>query len=260
MATDPRRLYSPRLLALFERYLERYVGRQFNGVRVACGGKPPTLDRPTIVYSNHPSWWDPIVLLLAARRLFPGRRLYAPIDAAALDRYRILGRCGLFPIEPGTFRGAAEFMRVARSILREPDALLGLTAQGEFSDVRARPLRLKGGVARLLAEIPDCQAIPLAVEYTFWNERQPEVLLSFGTPERAAGASKSALEARLQNGLERELDRLGILSVRRDATEFETLIDGRRHGVGGAYDCLVALRQRLKGQRFDRAHEAIRRY
>ena len=259
MATDPRRLYSPRLLALFERYLERYVGRQFNGLRVACSGKPPTLDRPTIVYSNHPSWWDPIVLLLAARRLFPGKRLYAPIDAAALDRYCILGRCGLFPIEPGTFQGAADFMRVARSILREPGTLLGLTAQGEFSDVRQRPLQLKGSVARLLGEDPNWQAIPVAVEYTFWNERQPEVLLSLGRPERAAGLSKDALQARLEGSLERELDALAALAAARDAGAFETLVEGRRLGVGGTYDSYLALRQRLKGQRFDPAHGAIRR-
>ena len=51
---------SRRLRALFARYLRRYFARHFNAVRIARDGLPATrLDRPLIIYSNHPSWWDP---------------------------------------------------------------------------------------------------------------------------------------------------------------------------------------------------------
>ena len=65
--------------------------------------------------------------------------------------------------------------------------LHGIVAKGEERptpgrDVRERPLRLAGGLARLAKRVPEACFVPLAIEYAFWDERRPNCLLRFGAP------------------------------------------------------------------------------
>ena len=53
-----------------------------------------SLDAPLIIYANHPSWWDPMIAQFLNRKLCPDRQFYAPIDAKALEHYRVLGKLG----------------------------------------------------------------------------------------------------------------------------------------------------------------------
>jgi 1-acyl-sn-glycerol-3-phosphate acyltransferase len=257
--TDPFDRYSPRILALFGRYLRWYFRRHFNALRVAAVGPVPQLSDQVILYSNHPSWWDPIVLLLVAAQCFPGWRLFAPIDTAALDRYSILRRCGLFPIRPGSPSGARQFLLMAGFLLGQPRTALAVTAQGRLADQRERPIMLQPGVAHLLAGSSCRRAIPVAIEYVFWTERLPEVLLSFGSPIRARfGESTDALHRRLEGALQRSADELAGVSLRRDPREFQTILTSRRVGVGGVYDAYERTRSLVRGRRFDPEHRSLK--
>ena len=62
--------------------------------------------------------------------------------------------------------------------MSRPNAVLWVTAEGEFRDPRRRPLRLRSGVAHLLRRLGAGRVIPLAVEYPFWQERTPETLVA----------------------------------------------------------------------------------
>ncbi len=73
-------------------------------------------------------------------------------------------------------------MAAARAILARPGAVLWITAQGRFQDVRVRPLGLRPGVARLAELAPDALFVPLALEYAFWEERGAEAFAAFGPP------------------------------------------------------------------------------
>jgi 1-acyl-sn-glycerol-3-phosphate acyltransferase len=137
---------------------------------------------PVAVFANHASWWDPLVCLLLAAEYFPGRASFAPIDARALQRYRLLERFGFFPVEVRSARGAAAFVQNASTILESPKRILWLTPQGKFTDVRERPVSFQRGLAHLAGRVGPSVFLPIALEYTFWEERTPEVLLAFGTP------------------------------------------------------------------------------
>lgn len=256
------RRYSPRLVAWFVTWLEGYFRRSFDGVRLAKAGAAPALaDGPLIVYANHPSWWDPIHFLLIARHAVPGRRAYGPMDAEALDRYRFFKRIGVFGIDPGSRRGAVEFLRTGRAVLASPGASLWVTAQGEFCDPRRRPLVLQPGVAHLASELERGIVLPLAVEYPFWNERLPEALSRFGEPiDVAANALASVAEwtRLLEQRLEVAMNALAEDAAARDPGRFHTLVLGRA-GVGGVYDRWRRLGAALAGRRFDPAHGATRR-
>lgn len=258
---EPR--FSPRAFRWFAIYLDRYLRRRFAAVRVAADGLPQLpADRPAIVYSNHPSWWDPMLYMLLAARLLPGREGYGPMDAEMLERYGVLRRFGVFPVEQGTRRGAAQFLRASRTVLARPGAMLWLTAEGRFRDPRERPVRLLPGVAHLVDVAPDALLVPLALEYPFWNESAPEALARFGAPLPAgdpslAGVDVEARTLLLATRLERTQDELADAACRRDPSAFRTLTAGRT-GIGGVYDAWRRGRALLRGESFDASHEGRR--
>ncbi|MEZ0169172.1 lysophospholipid acyltransferase family protein [Microvirga sp. TS319] len=239
----------------------RYFTRHMNALRIAGWGQPMVAPKgPLIVYSNHPSWWDAAIYILAADRLFPDYESYAPIDAGMLKRYGIFRRIGAFGIDPGSRRGAADFMKASARILSSPDRALWIAAQGRFADARERPLGLKPGIARLIEISPDCTVIPLAIEYGFWLERGAEAFIAFGNPMRSADLRELPRPARLQRldgELASVLDRLSEDVKARDPARLRTLLEGRA-GIGGIYDGWRRLTSTLRGRAFDPSHEGHR--
>jgi 1-acyl-sn-glycerol-3-phosphate acyltransferase len=246
-------------LKLFAGYTRRYLARHFHAIRLSRAGTPPELsDAPLVVVLNHPSWWDPLVSLLLARRCFPERSHFAPIEADALARYRVFARLGFFGVETGTRRGAATFLAVGRAILGQPRATLWVTAEGRFTDPRQRPVRLKPGVGHLVRGMEAGAVLPLALEYPFWEERCPEALARFGEAvwvETGRARSAAGWTGFLEQRLETALDGLTAESCRREPEAFETLLSGRA-GIGGVYDLWRRSRARLRGEAFRREHGA----
>ena len=242
-------------------YVRRSMRHHFHALRMLRGegGGPdhPDLgDQPVILYTNHPGWWDPLVFFTVAQDLWPGRMSYGPIDAAALGKYRFLERIGLVGIEPGTRRGAARFLRIARAAGRRSDVIFWVTAQGAFADPRDRPVAIRPGVGHAAAGNESGLIVPLAVEYPFWNERLPEALVAFGEPMpmgRAGALDADAWTTLLADRLEATQDRLAKAAKGRDPTPFRTLLAGDV-GVGGVYDLSRRLRAWVKGERFDPSH------
>ena len=248
---------SPRLYAGFTRYAAWFARRNFHAVRLLRGAEPRVTEgRPVIAYLNHPSWWDPMLGMVLVRAFFKGRRHFAPIDADALEQYRFFRKLGFFGVERDTARGAAQFTRVGRRILREPDAVLWVTAQGHFTDPRLRPLELRPGVAHLARRMERGVILPLALEYPFWEERYPEALCAFGKPIEVAEHARlevAGWQALLSQRLQRTMDELASAAMAQDAERFE-LIDAGNAGVGGVYDLWRRIKSVWTGRPFDPHH------
>lgn len=249
---------SPLRWRWFCAYGRRFLRRSFHAVRLDQGGPAPVVDPalPLIVYANHPSWWDPMVGIFLAQSIWPERRHYWPIDSTMLARYRFFGRLGFFGIEQNSPRGGASFLRTARAILGQPGACLWITAQGEFADVRRRPIVLRPGLSHLLHRLDRGVVVPLAVEYPFWSERTPEVLLRFGEAmpvDAGTARDASAWQPRLEAALEAAQDALAARAIARDALQFTTLLQGAT-GTSWIYDAWRRLKAGIAGRRFDAAH------
>lgn len=256
---DPLARRSPLLFWAFGWYLRWYFWRRFRAVRVSRSGLPVVpAGRPLIVFSNHPSWWDPALYILLCTRCFPGRPGFGPMDAKALGRYGVLERMGVFGIDLDTTRGAGRFLETALRVLSDERAILWVTAEGAFTDPRLRPVRLRPGIAHLARRVPGAVLLPLAVEYTFWNESRPEALVRFGTAIESGGErSVAEWTAYLEGALTAALDGLAAESGTRDAVLFETLLRGNA-GVGGIYDLWRRVRAWGSGRRFEASHEVER--
>ena len=236
------------ILRFFRRVVRRYFRRHFRAVMAQHAERLRDLRGPLVVYGNHSSWWDPMLIVLLGQLLLPERKHYAPIDAAALEKYPILRKLGMFPVEMASPRGAAQFLRTAEAILQE-GGVLWLTPQGRFADPRKFPLAFKPGLAALAARMPHVPLVPLAVEYVFWDERLPEALLHFGEPiHTSLGAPTAKATRELEDALGTAMYALQQAAVGRDVVAFETLFTGSR-GTGGVYGVIRRVRALLGGQR-----------
>jgi hypothetical protein len=250
---------SRRLLSFFSHYLHWYIGRHFHAVRLANSSRFPREGGPLIVYGNHASWWDPLAFIVISRYFLPTASHYAPMDAAALKHYGFLRRLGLFPVETGTPRGAAQFLRAAKEILSTPNSVLWVTPEGRFTDMRSRPAIFRPGLAAVVARFGACTVMPLAFEYTFWDERLPEMLVCCGKPtEVADGGCSEEWSEQLASALTDTQDELAALAMLRDPERFETILTGRA-GISGIYEGWKRFSALLTGRAYQGSHGSIRR-
>jgi 1-acyl-sn-glycerol-3-phosphate acyltransferase len=251
---------SRRLLAWFSIYLHWYIGRHFRALRLANGERFPATAGPLIVYANHASWWDPLACIMLSRYLLPAANHYAPMDAKALEHYSIFRRMGLFPVEAGTHRGAAQFLRAAREIVATANSVLWITPEGRFTDVRTRRQRFEPGLAALVARLDQCVVVPIACEYTFWDERLPEILINCGEPVRIdSGKSRTAEDwnQEFSTAMAHTQDELATLATLRDPALFITVLSGKV-GIGGVYEGWKRLLALLSGRAYQGSHGSIR--
>lgn len=258
-ADDPVALRSPRMCRFFAGVMRRQMRGGFRAVRLLRPGLPDLpAGAPIIVYSNHPSWWDPAFHIVLTTMFFPRRTTFGPIDAEALERYGFMRRIGLFGVEPGTPAGAARFLEVGRHILSDPSRMLWMTAQGNFADPRA-DVPIRAGLAHLMTRVPEAVAMPLALEYPFWGEKRPEALAAFGRPVAGPAGDVTraertrALQDALQRGLDATMARLSDAAQARDPAAFQPVLAGRR-GVGGVYGAWSRLAARASGRNHDPDH------
>ncbi|MGI8437920.1 MAG: lysophospholipid acyltransferase family protein [Chthoniobacterales bacterium] len=251
---------SPRLLRFFGHYAASYLARHFHSLRLLKNSAPPVCEgMPLVVYLNHSSWWDPLVSLLLARRFFPPRQSFGPIDAAALGRYRFFERLGFFGVETGSRAGAENFLATATAILRSEKNALWITPQGEFADFHARPVQLMSGLSHLTKHVERAAFLPLAIQYVFWEERLPEILLGFGEPiifRTEARMTTTDATQLFASALAAVQDHLADASARRDSDEWRIVLEGRA-GVNAFYDLWRQTRARLRGEKFDPSHSGL---
>ncbi len=245
------------VLWFFRRIVRRYFRRHFSGVRLSRNSNLAGLDDgKLIVYANHSSWWDPMVLVLLAAELMPSRKHFAPMDAAALQRYGIFKKIGVFGVEINTARGAAKFLRTGKAILASGGALW-VTPQGRFADSRERPLGFKPGLAALAAKMEGgCTVLPLAIEYVFWDERLPETLLHFGAPVRIDGQSTEEVHRLLEAELLKTMEALKAEAMARNPAAF-SLVHNGTVGTGGFYEMGQRMLAAVRRRRFQPEHTAV---
>lgn len=244
---------------LFGIYSEWWIARNFHALRFSCHSKPGfSITDPLVVYSNHSAWWDPLIFVILAKRLFPEWAGYGPMDDRALEKYQFMKKLGIFGIDLNRSSGAKAFLTVCNGLLSKPGCMLWITAQGQFSDVRCVPMALRPGIAHL-AGLRKINFIPLAIEYVFWEERYPEILVRMGEPfnlkTRDHESNKEILGIQEQK-LSVVMNELADLSITREYNAFHTMIDGNK-GIGGIYDWANQLRYFMTGRTYRAGHREI---
>lgn len=255
---DPVARFDPRRMAFFHFMFSRFFRKHMRAARVARWGMPRSYgERPLVVFANHPGWWDGVAFMLLSQALFVPRRMFIPMEAAALARYPFMRRIGVFGIETGSPRGAVAFLRLAKEVLAASDRMLWMNAPGRFADVRERPVPIAPGMTRLPEMAPGALFIPLALDYPFWTERRPEMVCAFGEPIEGAALAVLDRDARgkaLAMALAATMDRLAEDTIARDPSRFEILLRGKE-GMGGIFPLWRRAVAAARGQRYDPRHD-----
>ncbi|MGB7343103.1 MAG: lysophospholipid acyltransferase family protein [Pirellulaceae bacterium] len=243
----------------FHRFLSGYLRRHFHAIALTTENRfEATIpaDEPLIVYVNHPSWWDPLTAHFLNRRLFRARQFYAPIDADALEQYKVFGKLGFYGVPSDSSRGATEFLRKSKPILAATGSALWLTPEGRFADARDDRGTLMPGLSHLCSRMQSGTILPLAMEYVFWDERLPVCLARQGeviSVADYADYSKSQWHDLLENRLRQSQSALSELAIARSSAPFENFIHSRT-GAGVFYDTFRRLKSWMNGQAFQSSH------
>jgi len=219
-------------LRCFRRYSRRFIAKNFHSVRLLgeLDESLTTGEDPVIIAANHPSWWDPLISIYLAETFAGHKQHFAPIENVMLEKYGIFKKLGFFGVEKDTVSGLKDFLKIGKHALAKNSAVMWMTPQGNFSDIRQRPVELKKGISTLAKNSHDVKVLPLALECVFWYDKCPEILLNFGEP---VSLNENVHDA-ITQGLEDVMDELAEASIGRKKEKFIHLLGGDA-GVGGVY-------------------------
>lgn len=153
-------------------------------------------DGPMLISGNHDSYWDPVVIGIAAI----SRRQIRALSKSSLWKVkgmnRVLDGMGQIPIVRGT--GDADALDRAIAELRG-GACIGIFPEGTRS--LGRELRPRSGLGRLKAAVPEAVVVPVAVTGSTDIPRfpsRPRLRVRFLPPmDVAAGESPGAFAIRV---------------------------------------------------------------
>ena len=184
---------------------------------------------PLIGLLNHSSWWDPLLGMYLANRFAPHRHLLAPMELAVFRKFGMFKKLGIFGFEPDH----PESLDVLKAyvigcIERDPATTFWLTPQGQFADQRTA-IRLRPGAGAIASAIAQRFGRPVviavAIEYVFWVDRKPEVIMR-ATEVSYDGDTSSLLgwTRAMTTAMRDNAARLAELAMARDDAPFTTLI------------------------------------
>jgi len=225
----------PVLERVYAAYGRRLLRRTF--ARLWLGGEAfPEGDRPSIALLNHSAWWDPLLTLYLSHDLFR-RDGYGIMQGEQLVRYpffRAIGCFGVTDTSLADVRALSEC--TARTLEGGARRTLWVFPQGALLPARAAATVGSGSARLARAAPPGTLVVPLAVRYVFRAEQHPECVIRVGTATAAApGEKASALAARLETALRREVAQLDAALLQRELTGYTAVLQGRG-SLSGFYE------------------------
>jgi hypothetical protein len=244
--------FTPRVVGVFAWYVRRLLSKKFYAIR-AVGNTAEVLKTaaavpgPVMVLVSHAAWWDPLICTFLGRECVPGRTACAPMDITQLRKFNFFRKLGLFGIDPdskASMRAMGDY--VAARFASDPLPTLWITPQGRFADVRS-PLRIRPGAAAIAGATPNIHVISLAIEYTFWLDQRPEVMLRLQRVESPARVDTLGWQRMITSAMSYNQSALAAAVMARDPGAFTTLLGGGTARTNILYD----LWRRLRGSTTD---------
>ncbi len=218
---------TPILEALIYRLLARpALRRTFH--RIAIGGEEPQPSTlPTLVYANHPSWWDGYIAFFLSDERWKNTG-YLMMEEPQLRRYSFFRYCGVFSVDRHDRREGMRSVRYAADLIRQrPNRYLWIFPQGEITPNDARPLVLFRGAAHIAKVAAPVRCVPMALRFEFVDQQRPEVLINFGSAHVVeAGTDARALHDEMETRLTAAVDRLRDDVIDGSIAAYETALRG----------------------------------
>lgn len=176
-----KKIWFEKLFALYNRNL---LKRRFNSlyVRNFTELKNRNKNIPLIIYANHSSWWDGLVLFeILNSREFDS---FVMMEEKHLAKFKFFRKLGAFSVVRENIREAKKSIEYAAAILRSGNKkTLLIFPQGEILPNDHRPIKFFNGLSLIIEKLRECNIVPCSIRYEFLNEYKPEIFVKFGVLE-----------------------------------------------------------------------------
>lgn len=239
--------HNPRFARFFGWYNRRLLSKSFHSVAIQTETLPLARELaaepgPVIIAMTHASWWDPLSALLVGETLLKGRSGIAPMEAAQLRKFLFFRKLGIFGITPDDPASLSRMLGYVKDFLEtSPRPTLVITPQGRFADPRDTP-SLRPGTAAILASLTACRAVVLAIEYPFWQDKKPELLMRMEEVHAPTPLSTTTWQRALVRTMGSCAEALASAVIARDPAPFTTLLSHRSGSVNPVYDLILRIR------------------
>ncbi|MBE0644285.1 MAG: lysophospholipid acyltransferase family protein [Bacteroidetes bacterium] len=223
---------SPLVERVMTAYFTRRLRHRFAAVHLKGAENVPVDGGgvPVVLYANHPGWWDAVLPLVLSRKHFR-HDAYAMMEEEQVARYGFFRKVGCFSVVRENPRAAMRSLQYAADLLRGSSRALWVFPQGVLTSAEKRPLRFYTGTARLLRDIGEVIAIPVAFRYEFVEDELPEAFIACGSPWHIRDGER--VDIRLTTGIMEQLLNHEMLVQRedvmeRDLSSYTTILTGKQ--------------------------------
>ncbi len=210
---------------IFALYNRNLIKRRFNALRV-CGLETFEQDvgLPLLVYANHSSWWDGLIIYEISRRT--RFDWFVMMEEKQLKRYFFFRWLGAFSVVRGDVEEALESIKyVAELMTQKKDVAVLIFPQGKIEPNDLRPIKIESGVASIIRRVREVATVPVALRYEFLGDFKPEVFVKIGELDVIdKPQSKSVLKKQMQNKLTSLLDELKTDIILSDLKKYKRLV------------------------------------
>lgn len=220
---------TPAIEALIYRTLVRPgLRRMFHRIALHTAEPQPTSARSTIIYANHPSWWDGYIAFFLSDELWRCES-YLMMEQPQLARYGFFRYCGVFSVDRSDPREGMRSVAYAADLLRaRPGRVLWIFPQGEITPNDRRPFETFTGTAHIAKRAAPVRCIPMALRFEFLGEQRPEALVRLGPALEIEGqVNPKALHQQLDQRLLHEVDQLRADTLSGATAQYRTVLTGR---------------------------------
>jgi len=209
MLTANKSIWFEKLFGVYNRNL---LKRNFHSFWVHNFQELKTSDKniPLIIYANHSSWWDGLILFEILKT--NDFESYALMEEKQLSKYRLFRKLGAFSIIRENFRESIKSLNYAVEILSKgKNKTLLIFPQGEIFPNDKRPLEFFNGLSYLITKLDKCTLIPCSVRLEFIQKFKPEIFVKLGESEfysQTENLNRKSLTKHFEEKLTENLDLL----------------------------------------------------
>ncbi|CAN5724106.1 lysophospholipid acyltransferase family protein [soil metagenome] len=178
MLVANKKIWFEKIFAVYNRNL---LKRRFHSLNVTNFSPLKNRNKqiPLIIYVNHSSWWDGLVLFeILKTGEFDS---YVMMEEKQLAKLKLFRMLGAFSVDRENYREAIKSAEYAVNLLKSGNkkALL-IFPQGEILPNDLRPIKFFKGLSFIVEKLGECNIVPCSVRYEFLNEYKPEIFVRFG--------------------------------------------------------------------------------
>lgn len=221
----PARKFRPIEMLIYHTLVRPALRRSFQ--RIAINNLAPPALRPTLIYMNHPSWWDGYMPFFLSDELWR-REGYIMMEEPQLRRYSFFRYCGAFSVDRHNPREGLRSLAYAANLLDRAARIVWIFPQGTLTPSDRRPLETFAGTAHIAKRAAPVQCIPIALRPEFGQHQRPEMFVRIGPAHVVeAGVAAKTLHADMDARLLHEMDQLRSDVIDGTAASYHTVLRGR---------------------------------